>query len=121
LAAMGAGRRTWAVLGEMAELGDDSMAEHDAVGRLAVRLNVSKLVAVGGRAAAWLDMGAKNEGSWGEESVLVSDTDAAIDLLRADVRPGDVVLVKASRAMGLERVAVALAAEGRTAEGEVAR
>ena len=51
------GRRTWAVLGEMAELGDESLAEHDAVGRLAVRLNVSKLVAVGGReavlAATW--------------------------------------------------------------------
>ncbi|KRV50131.1 UDP-N-acetylmuramoyl-tripeptide--D-alanyl-D-alanine ligase [Wenjunlia vitaminophila] len=111
LAAMGAGRRTWAVLGEMAELGDDSLAEHDAVGRLAVRLNVTRLVAVGGREAAWLDMGAKNEGSWGEESVLVSDADAAIDLLRTQVRPGDVVLVKASRAVGLERVATALAAE----------
>jgi UDP-N-acetylmuramoyl-tripeptide--D-alanyl-D-alanine ligase len=120
LAAMGAGRRTWAVLGEMAELGDESLAEHDAVGRLAVRLNVTRLVAVGGRAAAWLDMGAKNEGSWGEESVLVSDADAAIDLLRAQVRPGDVVLVKASRAVGLERVATALAADAR-AEGEGAR
>ncbi|GAB2607936.1 UDP-N-acetylmuramoyl-tripeptide--D-alanyl-D-alanine ligase [Streptomyces capparidis] len=124
LAAMGAGRRTWAVLGEMAELGDASFTEHDAIGRLAVRLNVTRLVAVGGRAAAWLDMGAKNEGSWGEESVLVSDADAAIDLLRAQVRPGDVVLVKASRAMGLERVAAALAADvpaaGR-AEGEGAR
>ncbi|GGO81793.1 UDP-N-acetylmuramoyl-tripeptide--D-alanyl-D-alanine ligase [Wenjunlia tyrosinilytica] len=122
LAAMGAGRRTWAVLGEMAELGDESLAEHDAVGRLAVRLNVTKLVAVGGRAAAWLDMGAKNEGSWGEESVLVSDTDTAIDLLRAQVRPGDVVLVKASRSVGLERVADALIAGGGSlSEGEGAR
>ena len=54
----GEGRRTWAVLGEMAELGDEALAEHDAVGRLAVRLNVSKLVAVGGREAAWLQLGA---------------------------------------------------------------
>jgi len=112
--AMGEGRRTWAVLGEMAELGEDSLTEHDAVGRLAVRLNVSKLVAVGGRAAAWLDMGAKNEGSWGEESVHVSDAQAAIDLLRKELRPGDVVLVKASRSVGLEKVALALV------EGEVA-
>ncbi len=117
LAAMGKGRRTWAVLGEMAELGGESFAEHDAIGRLAVRLNVSKLVAVGGQAAAWLDAGAKNEGSWGEESVHVSDAEAAIDLLRSEVRPGDVVLVKASRAIGLERVAAALL-DG--AEGEVA-
>ncbi|WP_127360986.1 UDP-N-acetylmuramoyl-tripeptide--D-alanyl-D-alanine ligase [Actinacidiphila soli] len=108
LAAMGRGRRTWAVLGEMAELGGESLTEHDAVGRLAVRLNVSKLVAVGGPAAAWLQMGAYNEGSWGEESVHVSDAEAAIDLLRSELRPGDVVLVKASRSVGLERVAIAL-------------
>ncbi|MER6202625.1 UDP-N-acetylmuramoyl-tripeptide--D-alanyl-D-alanine ligase [Streptomyces sp. NPDC001586] len=122
LAAMGgAGRanggRTWAVLGPMAELGDDALAEHDAVGRLVVRLNVSKLVAVGGREASWLQLGAYNEGSWGEESVLVSDAQAAVDLLRSELRPGDVVLVKASRSAGLERVAQALL-EG-TVEGEV--
>lgn len=115
LAAMGRGRRTWAVLGEMAELGDESLAEHDAVGRLAVRLNVQKLVAVGGREAVWLDMGAKNEGSWGEESVHVSDAQAAVDLLRRELRPGDVVLVKASRSVGLERVALDLL----STEGEV--
>ncbi|MER5884492.1 UDP-N-acetylmuramoyl-tripeptide--D-alanyl-D-alanine ligase [Streptomyces sp. NPDC001941] len=116
LAAMGRGRRTWAVLGQMAELGDASLAEHDAVGRLAVRLNVSKLVAVGGREASWLQLGAYNEGSWGEESVHVSDARAAVDLLRSELRPGDVVLVKASRSVGLERVALALLGT----EGEVA-
>ncbi|MHC5904582.1 UDP-N-acetylmuramoyl-tripeptide--D-alanyl-D-alanine ligase [Streptomyces sp. S6] len=115
LVAMGKGRRTWAVLGKMAELGDEALAEHDAVGRLAVRLNVGKLVAVGGREAAWLQLGAYNEGSWGEESVHVSDAQAAVDLLRSELRPGDVVLVKASRSVGLESVAEALLA----AEGEV--
>ncbi|MFG3493657.1 UDP-N-acetylmuramoyl-tripeptide--D-alanyl-D-alanine ligase [Streptomyces sp. NPDC047928] len=123
LAAMGRaaeakGGRTWAVLGLMAELGDEALAEHDAVGRLAVRLNVGKLVAVGGREAAWLQLGAYNEGSWGEESVHVSDAQAAIDLLRSELRPGDVVLVKASRSVGLERVAQALLEN--TTEGEVA-
>jgi UDP-N-acetylmuramoyl-tripeptide--D-alanyl-D-alanine ligase len=118
LAAIGKGRRTWAVLGKMAELGDEALAEHDAVGRLAVRLNVSKLVAVGGREASWLQLGAYNEGSWGEESVHVSDAQAAIDLLRSELRPGDVVLVKASRSVGLESVAQALLETG--AEGEVA-
>ncbi|MFF8605164.1 UDP-N-acetylmuramoyl-tripeptide--D-alanyl-D-alanine ligase [Streptomyces sp. NPDC015346] len=107
-AAQAQGGRTWAVLGKMAELGDDSLAEHDAVGRLAVRLNVSKLVAVGDREASWLQLGAYNEGSWGEESVHVSDARAAVDLLRRELRPGDVVLVKASRSVGLERVALAL-------------
>ncbi|MEU8676691.1 UDP-N-acetylmuramoyl-tripeptide--D-alanyl-D-alanine ligase [Streptomyces sp. NPDC048560] len=123
LAAMGkasraGGGRTWAVLGQMAELGDASLAEHDAVGRLAVRLNVSKLVAVGGREASWLQLGAYNEGSWGEESVHVSDAQAAVDLLRSELRPGDVVLVKASRSVGLEKVALALLEN--SAEGEVA-
>ncbi|MET8857861.1 MULTISPECIES: UDP-N-acetylmuramoyl-tripeptide--D-alanyl-D-alanine ligase [unclassified Streptomyces] len=122
LAAMGTARqaqggRTWAVLGQMAELGDEALAEHDAVGRLAVRLNVGKLVAVGGREASWLQLGAYNEGSWGEESVHVSDAQAAVDLLRSELRPGDVVLVKASRSVGLERVALALLADG--TEGEV--
>ncbi|MGV9556037.1 UDP-N-acetylmuramoyl-tripeptide--D-alanyl-D-alanine ligase [Streptomyces sp. NPDC003401] len=123
LAAMGRasqakGGRTWAVLGKMAELGDEALAEHDAVGRLAVRLNVGKLVAVGGREASWLQLGAYNEGSWGEESVHVSDAQAAVDLLRSELRPGDVVLVKASRSVGLESVAQALLETG--AEGEVA-
>jgi UDP-N-acetylmuramoyl-tripeptide--D-alanyl-D-alanine ligase len=126
LAAMGGsararGGRTWAVLGAMAELGEQSLAEHDAVGRLAVRLNVSKFVAVGGTEAAWLRMGAYNEGSWGEESVHVSDAEAAIDLLRAQVRPGDVVLVKASRSVGLETVAQALIEEPPGGFGDAAR
>ncbi|MER7819431.1 UDP-N-acetylmuramoyl-tripeptide--D-alanyl-D-alanine ligase [Streptomyces sp. NPDC096153] len=119
-AAQAAGGRTWAVLGPMAELGGEALAEHDAVGRLAVRLNVSKLVAVGGREASWLQLGAYNEGSWGEESVHVSDAQAAVDLLRRELRPGDVVLVKASRSAGLERIAEALLADTGSTEGQVA-
>ncbi len=107
LASMGQGRRTWAVLGEMRELGQAAATEHDAIGRLCVRLNINRLVAVGEGARA-IHMGAAHEGSWGEESAYVPDVDAAIALLRAEVRPGDIVLVKASRAVGLERVASAL-------------
>ena len=100
-------RRTWAVLGEMLELGDTALAEHDAIGRLAVRLDVSRLVAVGEGARA-VHAGASHEGSWGEESAWVPDADAALALLRAELRPGDVVLVKASRSIGLDAVATAL-------------
>ncbi len=110
LAAMGRGRRTWAVLGEMRELGPTSAAEHDAIGRLCVRLNISRLIAVGPGAKP-IHMGAAHEGSWGDESIAVPSVDDAIDLLRRDVAPGDVVLVKASRAVGLERVAQALLGE----------
>ena len=45
------------------------------------------------------------------ETIAGHDNDDAIDLLRRDVAPGDVVLVKASRAVGLERVAQALLGE----------
>ena len=101
------GRRTWAVLGEMAELGEESWAAHDDVGRLCVRLNVNRLVVVGPNAKG-IHAGAGLEGSWGDETTYVDDTDEALRLLRAQLRPGDVVLVKASRAAGLERVAQAL-------------
>lgn len=107
LAAMGAGRRTWAVLGEMRELGDASVEEHDAIGRLAVRLDISRLVCVGA-ATRVMHLGASSEGSWGDESIHVPDVEAAIALLHEQVGPDDVILVKASRAIGLERVAAAL-------------
>ncbi len=100
-------RRTVAVLGPMYELGPTSVDEHDAIGRLAVRLDVGKLIVVGSDAAA-IHTGASLEGSWGEESVLVADVPEALAVLSAELRPDDVVLVKASRAAGLERVAAAL-------------
>jgi UDP-N-acetylmuramoyl-tripeptide--D-alanyl-D-alanine ligase len=109
LVSIAAGRRSWAVLGEMRELGDASVGEHDAIGRLAVRLDVSRLVVVG-EAARPMHLGAALEGSFGNESVVVADVDAAIALLQDEVQAGDVVLVKASRAVGLERVAEALLA-----------
>jgi UDP-N-acetylmuramoyl-tripeptide--D-alanyl-D-alanine ligase len=103
-------RRSWAVLGEMRELGDGALTEHDAIGRLAVRLDVDRLVAVGEGARA-VHLGAAHEGSWGRESMWVPDVAAAVQLLRDEVEPGDVVLVKGSRAVGLEAVAEALLAD----------
>jgi UDP-N-acetylmuramoyl-tripeptide--D-alanyl-D-alanine ligase len=103
-------RRSWAVLGEMKELGPASLTEHDAIGRLVVRLDVDRLVAVGEGARA-LHLGAAQEGSWGRESLWVPDVDAAVALLSAELEPGDVVLVKGSRAVGLEAVAAALLGE----------
>ena len=99
--------RSWAVLGQMAELGDRSLEEHDAIGRLAVRLRIDRLVAVGAE-AAMIHAGAGHEGSGGQDSALVADPDEAIALLREQLRPGDVVLVKASKSVGLRRVARAL-------------
>ena len=111
----GSARRSWAVLGEMGELGEDSITEHDRVGRLAVRLDISRLVVVGtGRPMSAMHHGAVMEGSWGPESTMVADADAALELLRAELEPGDVVLVKASNAAGLGALAEALiAGDGR--------
>jgi len=100
LVAMGRGRRTWAVLGSMLELGDESTTEHDAIGRLAVRLNVSRLVVVGDTARP-MASGAQHEGSWGDEAVWVPDADAAYELLSRELSAGDVVLFKSSRDAGL--------------------
>ena len=105
-------QRSWAVLGEMAELGDESITEHDRVGRLAVRLDISRLVVVGtGRPMSAMHHGAVMEGSWGSESTMVADADAALAVLRAELRPGDVVLVKASNSAGLGSLAEALLGE----------
>ncbi|MFM9033951.1 MAG: UDP-N-acetylmuramoyl-tripeptide--D-alanyl-D-alanine ligase [Mycobacterium sp.] len=110
----GGPRRSWAVLGEMGELGQDSITEHDRIGRLAVRLDISRLVVVGtGRPMSAMHHGAVMEGSWGPESTMVPDADAALELLRAELAPGDVVLVKASNAAGLGALAEALLADGR--------
>ncbi len=100
LVSMGGGGRTFAVLGEMLELGEQSATLHDEIGRLAVRLDVSQLVAVGPGARP-VHTGAVMEGSWGGESVWVPDADAAFELLRERLAPGDVVLFKSSRDSGL--------------------
>jgi UDP-N-acetylmuramoyl-tripeptide--D-alanyl-D-alanine ligase len=101
------GARSFAVLGHMAELGAAGPAEHDVLGRLAAQLGVSRVVAVG-EPARPIQHGAALEGSWGGEASWVPDVDAAVELLRRELRPGDVVLVKASRAASLERVALAI-------------
>jgi UDP-N-acetylmuramoyl-tripeptide--D-alanyl-D-alanine ligase len=96
LAALGAGRRTVAVLGYLAELGHHERAGHEQVGRLAAQVGVDRVVVVGGDAAPIHD-GARTRQQWGGKSVLVADQSEAVALLRRELRAGDVVLVKGSR------------------------
>jgi UDP-N-acetylmuramoyl-tripeptide--D-alanyl-D-alanine ligase len=106
------GGRRWAVLGHMAELGPGSADEHTRVGRLAAQLGIDALVLVGPDAAA-IGHGAAAASAYHPDDMLrVADTEAAVSVLRRRLRAGDVVLVKASRSAGLERVAHALAREG---------
>jgi UDP-N-acetylmuramoyl-tripeptide--D-alanyl-D-alanine ligase len=112
LQVLGAGRRTWAVLGEMAELGAAAAAAHAEVGRLAAASGIGRLIAVGA-AARPIHQAAQAEsipaGRPRTASQWVPDPGAARAAVLADIRPGDVVLVKASRSVGLERLAAALA------------
>jgi UDP-N-acetylmuramoyl-tripeptide--D-alanyl-D-alanine ligase len=93
-----AGRRRVAILGEMAELGDHADGYHREIGELLRRLGIDVLVAVGERARLYLEPGVA-EMRW------VERPEAFEDLLR----PGDAVLVKASRAVGLEGVPARIA------------
>jgi len=103
LADLGQGRRTWAVLGAMLELGPDSIREHMAVGTQVVRLNISRLVVVG-REARSLYVSAVNEGSWGNECVFAETPEEAYELLQAELEPGDLVLFKSSNSIGLRHL-----------------
>lgn len=94
------GTRTIAVLGEMAELGPYSVEEHDAIGRLVVRLNIDQLVVVGERAKL-IHMGASQEGSWDGESKFFETIDEALAYLRGILSKGDTVLVKSSKSANL--------------------
>jgi UDP-N-acetylmuramoyl-tripeptide--D-alanyl-D-alanine ligase len=112
LASMGGGvRRTVAVIGEMAELGGITRQAHEQAGQLAADLGVSVLVAVGGADAAALARAAR--GRDGQMDVTVApDPGAALAALRGLLRPGDIMLAKASHAMNLEALAVTVAAAG---------
>lgn len=100
---VGPEQRSVAVLGEMTALGEYSDEEHDRIGRLVVRLNIQKLIVVG-HGARHIHNAAGLEGSWDGESVLVANADEAQELIRADLRAGDVVLVKASNSANLREL-----------------
>lgn len=97
------GGRRLAVLGDMLELGPSEWRFHREIGAHAARSGVDVLITVGPLASAIGE-------SFGGEAHRVSDAGAAVELLRAMLRTGDTVLVKGSRGVGLERVAIELEA-----------
>jgi UDP-N-acetylmuramoyl-tripeptide--D-alanyl-D-alanine ligase len=104
LAERGGPRRRVAVLGEMAELGDDAERYHREIGALLAGLGIEALVAVGELGRLYLEPGVPEQ-RW------VATPDELGPALAAIVRPGDAVLVKASRAVGLEGIPALLANE----------
>ena len=97
------GRRTVAVLGEMAELGKFSAFEHDNIGRLVVRMNIRHLVVIGS-AAKLIHMGATQEGSYDGESIFFDTIGEALPYLRGMLTSGDIVLVKSSKSANLRHL-----------------
>ena len=105
--------RAFAVLGHMAELGDTSRASHEEIGEFAARVlgpGLAGLITVGEEAAPILS-GARRVASWHGEALNVPDGAAALAVVADRLKPGDVILVKASRAAALEGVAVSLLEE----------
>ena len=113
LAQMDTAGRRWAVLGHMAELGAGSDDEHRRIGRLCAELGLDGLVVVGQNAAA-IHAGA-SDARFPGVLLLVDSPAAAVTAIAGQAAAADLVLVKASRSVGLERVAVALAEEGTAA------
>lgn len=94
------GHRTIAVLGYMAELGEYSNSEHEALGRLVVRYNIDKLYVIG-KDAKLIHMSATQEGSWDGESEFFETASEGLAAINAKLASGDIVLVKSSNVSGL--------------------
>ena len=97
-------RRRVAILGDMAELGRTAPTYHREIGAAVAEAGVDELLAVGPLAREYVEAAGDVDARW------VANVHQALRALDDTVRPGDAVLVKASRAIGLEAVAEALAA-----------
>ncbi len=103
--------RRVAVLGEMLELGTQSVALHEACGRAAAAAGLARLVTVGGEAARRLGRAAVDEGMPESAVTHAATSVEAAEIAGALVQPGDLVLVKGSRGIRTERVVERLASE----------
>jgi len=104
LLAVADGGRTFAVIGEMLEMGDASIAAHSDIGIDVVRLGIDHVLVVGDGARAVFTT-AVQEGSWGDEAAWVATIGQAQAFLEARLAPGDSVLLKASHGSGLWKLA----------------
>jgi UDP-N-acetylmuramoyl-tripeptide--D-alanyl-D-alanine ligase len=111
LETVGGDRRTIAVLGRMAELGRASRGYHLEIGRLVASLDIDILVCVGDAARDYA-VGALGAGLPKGSVFRCEVKEDALELLRDIVEPGDVILVKASRVVGMESLARELGSSG---------
>jgi UDP-N-acetylmuramoyl-tripeptide--D-alanyl-D-alanine ligase len=99
-----AGRHTWAVLGDMLELGETAADEHAAIGRFVAQSGIEHLVAIG-EYAVLMASAAVAAGLPSVRAMPVTNKADAVAVVTGDLAPGDVVLVKASRGLALDTVA----------------
>lgn len=103
-AGLGCGGRRWLVLGDMLEIGNTARAAHEALGaEIAMAAGWSGLLTVGTLARGIAD-GAKRQGMDTDRIWRCTDTHTAATVLREQLAPGDMVLLKASRSIALEHV-----------------
>jgi UDP-N-acetylmuramoyl-tripeptide--D-alanyl-D-alanine ligase len=106
--------RVYAVLGDMLELGVSAEDLHREVGMTAARARLDGLVTVG-HSARWIGEEAIRAGMAEHAVVSVDTAEEAIPVIAAWAKAGDLVLIKGSRRIGLERVAAGLGASGQVA------
>jgi UDP-N-acetylmuramoyl-tripeptide--D-alanyl-D-alanine ligase len=106
---IGTGKNTCAILGEMRELGNLSISKHQEVAELVQKLEIKKAIIIGNGAKPIYDFLSKND----YQGILhfVENVESGIAKAKEILEPNDVVLVKASRSIGLERVANAIVSD----------
>ena len=113
LARLKGGGRTFAILGDMGELGEQEHVAHQSVGRMAAEFEIDRLFALGSNAEAVL-AGAREAGLTEEQCHVGVDHEEIAEVLTREVESQDWILVKGSRAMRMERVIESLMAREET-------
>jgi UDP-N-acetylmuramoyl-tripeptide--D-alanyl-D-alanine ligase len=106
---IGAGKNTCAILGEMRELGELSVSKHNEVAELVQKLEIRNTIIIGSGAKPIYDFLSSN--GYQGKLHFVENVESGIAKAKEMIQPNDVVLVKASRSIGLERVANAIVSD----------
>lgn len=109
--AQASGAQSWAILGQMAELGDDAITAHEQLSDVLLERGIDHLVTVGCDVNTHALAGAARHK--GIDTHIAESIDGALNVVASKLQPGDVALVKASNADGLWRIAEQLASLGR--------
>ncbi len=108
-------KRRWAVLADMLELGHESESLHREIGRFVAEHSIDRLVTVG-KDARFIAVAARESSMNPEYVVKCADSTSAVEHLRANMSDGDLILIKGSQSMKMERIVKAMMAEPERAD-----